>query len=240
MESNFAAETGSEHSQAFIEGEARQRERLNVGSRHLQITPRSTAFCWHFGVVDREYCRVRRILSVATCEGEILRIAVLTRCHHFGSVDVLSSVANDALDRVRKTSMPKQPRLPLSDAEREVLKVLWEKGPLGVREVSLRLAGAGQEWTRSTVMTLMRRLETKGYVGADRSGYAFVYRPLVTRQDVMHARIQEVASELADGETIPLMLAFAERQRFSDAELARLQKMIDELKARAKSKRQRD
>ena len=56
----------------------------------------------------------------------------------------------------------------------------------------------------------------------------------VTREDVMHARIKEVASELADGETVPLMLAFAERQRFSDAELVRLQQMIDELKTRAK------
>lgn len=127
-----------------------------------------------------------------------------------------------------------QPRLPLSDAEREVLKVLWDAGPLGVKDVFSRLTDSGQEWTRSTVVTLIRRLETKRYIASDRSGYAFVYRPLVTREDVMHARIKEVASELADGETVPLMLAFAERQRFSDAELVRLQQMIDELKTRAK------
>lgn len=135
--------------------------------------------------------------------------------------------------------MPTQPQLPMSDAEREVLKVLWDGGPLGVKEVCSRLTDSGQEWTRSTVVTLLRRLENKGYVASDRSGYAFVYRALVSREDVMHARIKEVASELADGKAVPLMLAFAERQRFSDAEVARLQQMIDELKKRLPLKRRK-
>jgi predicted transcriptional regulator len=124
----------------------------------------------------------------------------------------------------------------MSDAEREVLKVLWDGGPLGVKEVFARLHELGQEWTRSTVVTLLRRLETKGYTASDRSGYAFIYRPLVSREDVMHARIKEVASELADGESVPLMLAFAERQRFSAAEVARLQQMVNDLKNRAPKK----
>ena len=127
----------------------------------------------------------------------------------------------------------------MSDAEQEVLKVLWDVGPLGVKDVSTRLTESGQEWTRSTVVTLLRRLENKGYVESDRSGYAFVYRPSVSREDVMHARIKEIASELADGEVVPLMLAFAERQRFSEAEVARIQQMIDELKKRVPSKRRK-
>jgi predicted transcriptional regulator len=127
----------------------------------------------------------------------------------------------------------------LSEAEREVLKVLWDQGPLGVRDVLGHMTESGQEWTRSTVVTLLHRLEAKGYIESDKSEYAFVYRPLVTREDVMHARMQEVASELADGEPIPLMLAFAERHRFSDAELARLQQMLDELRSRTRSKREK-
>src|SRR5262245_17438763 len=123
--------------------------------------------------------------------------------------------------------MPEAPQPPISDAEREVLKVLWAHGPLGVREVLSRLTDLGQDWTRSTVVTLLRRLETKGYVKSDQSGYAFVYSPRVSREDVMHARMQELAGELADGEAVPLMLAFAERHRFSPEDLARLQAMID-------------
>jgi BlaI family transcriptional regulator, penicillinase repressor len=120
----------------------------------------------------------------------------------------------------------------MSDAEREVLKVLWDHGPLGVKEVLAQLTDLGQEWTRSTVVTLLRRLEAKRYIASDRSRYAFVYRPLVSREDVMRSRMNEIAHELCDGEAVPLMLAFAERHRFSPAELSRLQGMIDELRRR--------
>ena len=123
---------------------------------------------------------------------------------------------------------PSQP--PMSDAEREVLKVLWDHGPMGVREMLATLTDLGQDWTRSTVVTLLRRLESKGYIKSDQSGYAFVYSPRVSREDVMHARMTELAGELADGEAVPLMLAFAERHRFAPEELARLQQMIDELR----------
>jgi predicted transcriptional regulator len=123
-------------------------------------------------------------------------------------------------------------RQPLSDAEREVLKVLWEHGPLAVREALEHLAEQGQEWSRSTVITLLQRLEKKGYVESDKSQHAFVFRALVSREEVMHARMSDLAGELCDGEALPLVLAFAERHRFSAAELARFRRMIDDLEAK--------
>src|ERR1700742_2496920 len=110
----------------------------------------------------------------------------------------------------------------MSDAEREVLKVLWDDGPSGVRDVLMRLTEQGQEWTRSTVVTLLHRLEAKQYIASDKSQYAFVYRPLVSREDVMPVRMTEIAGELSDGDAVPLVLAFAERHRFTSEQLARL------------------
>src|SRR5689334_15181893 len=92
----------------------------------------------------------------------------------------------------------------MSDAEREVLKVLWDRGPLTVRDVLARLTEQGQEWTRSTVITLLQRLEKKGYVDSDKSGFAFLFRARLTREEVMHSRIVELADELSDGEPLPL------------------------------------
>jgi BlaI family penicillinase repressor len=123
--------------------------------------------------------------------------------------------------------MADEQRLPMSDAEREVLKVLWEHGPLIVREVSERLAKQGHEWSRTTVITLLQRLEKKGYVASDKSQFAFVFRAIISREEEMHARMTELASDLCDGEALPLVLAFAERHRFSPGELARFRKMID-------------
>ena len=121
-------------------------------------------------------------------------------------------------------------RLAMSDAEREVLKVLWDHGPLGVRDVLAKLTEQGQAWTRSTVVTLLQRLEKKGYAASDRSGFAFVFRPLVSREEEMHARMANLAGELCDGDALPLVLAFAERHQFSAAELAKFRQMIDALK----------
>jgi len=48
----------------------------------------------------------------------------------------------------------------------------------------------------------------------------------------MRARMNDLAGELCDGDALPLVLAFAERHRFSPEELARFRRMIDELEAR--------
>jgi BlaI family transcriptional regulator, penicillinase repressor len=129
--------------------------------------------------------------------------------------------------------MADEPRLPMSDAEREVLKVLWDHGPALVRELLERLAEQGKDWSRTTVITLLQRLEKKGYVESDKSQFAFVFRAVVSREDVMHERMTNLAGELCDGEALPLVLAFAQRHRFSPEELARFRKMIEGLKAKA-------
>ena len=120
-------------------------------------------------------------------------------------------------------------RLPMSDAEREVLKVLWDLGPQTVRDVLTQLTNRGQDWSRTTVITLLQRLEGKGYVVSDKSQFAFVFRAVVTREDEMHARISDLAGKLCDGNAVPLMLAFTERHKFSAEELARFRQMIEQL-----------
>ena len=128
--------------------------------------------------------------------------------------------------------MADPPRPAMSDAEREVLKILWAHGDKTVREVLDLLAAQGLCWSRSTVITLLQRLEKKGYVDSDRSQFAFVFRPLVSRAEVMHSRMTDLAGELCDGETLPLVLAFAERHRFSPEELTRFRDMIEKLEAK--------
>ena len=87
----------------------------------------------------------------------------------------------------------------MSDAERAVLKTLWDHGPAPVRDVWRRLEEQGQGWTRSTVITLLQRLEKKGYVSSDTSGHAFVFGAAVSREEVVQERVAELAAELTDG-----------------------------------------
>ena len=134
--------------------------------------------------------------------------------------------------------MPDPSRPTISEAEREVLKTLWQLGPSLVRDIVSLLEQMDQPWSRSTVITLLQRLEKKGYVDSDRSGFAYRFRAIVSRDDLAQQRLDELAGELYAGEATPLVMAFAERQKFSDDEIKQLREMIDQLESK-KRKRKR-
>ena len=130
---------------------------------------------------------------------------------------------------------PKRP--PTSDAEREVLSALWDNGPQTVRGTMGVLNEQGKDWKRSTVITLLQRLERKGYVLSDKSSNSFIFRAAVTRQQEIHARMVGLADELCDGDAFPLMLAFADQHRFTAAELKRFRELIDATQTKRKRRR---
>jgi len=125
--------------------------------------------------------------------------------------------------------MTQDSRPEISDAERDVLQSLWEHGPGTVREVKQRLRSRSPTWSRSTVITLLQRLEKKGFVASDRSDFAFVFRAVVSRDELTNQRMRQLADELYEGEAAPLLLAFARHQRFTPQELQELKGLIDSL-----------
>lgn len=125
----------------------------------------------------------------------------------------------------------------ISDAERIVLKALWTCGQATVREIHELLTNDGNDWNRSTVITLLQRLEKKGYVTSDKSEFAFVFRPAVSRDEVLHQELKAVADELADGAAAPLVLAFAYRHRFTAEEIEQFRKALKEMEAKRSRRR---
>jgi predicted transcriptional regulator len=119
----------------------------------------------------------------------------------------------------------------LSDSEREVLKVLWDRGSGTVREIREVLADRGRRWAYTTVATLLQRLAVKQYVASDPSTVPHVYRAAVSRDELLERRLQDAADELCDGRAAPLVLALVQGGRFSPEELARLRRMLDEAAA---------
>ena len=120
---------------------------------------------------------------------------------------------------------------PVSEAELEVLKVLWEKGPGTVRVVNAVLRRQGRRWAYTTVQTLLQRLEAKGHVRSDKSGPAHVYRAAVTRARLLGQRLRDLADQLCGGAASPLLLALVEEGRFPPEEIRRLRRLLDELEA---------
>jgi BlaI family penicillinase repressor len=114
----------------------------------------------------------------------------------------------------------------LSDSEREVLKVLWERGPGTVRAINEVLAGRGRRWAYTTVATLLQRLAAKQYVASDPSTVPHVYRAAVSREELLERRLQDAADELCDGRAAPLVLALVQGGRLSPEEIERLRRML--------------
>lgn len=117
----------------------------------------------------------------------------------------------------------------LGDAELEVLKVLWEEGPAVVREVMNRLHQHGRELAYTTVLTFLTRLEQKGYVRSDKSGLAYLYTPVVSRERVTRSRLRSLMDQLYDGAAAPLVLQLIRSERFSSNEIEQLHELIDML-----------
>lgn len=101
--------------------------------------------------------------------------------------------------------MAKRP-LSIPDSELDVLRVLWDRGQATVREVLETLRSAGRQWSYATVATLLDRLETKGVVTSDRSELAFVYRPVISNQEVRQKRVSSLVDKLYQGEPGLLVL----------------------------------
>jgi BlaI family transcriptional regulator, penicillinase repressor len=117
----------------------------------------------------------------------------------------------------------------LSDAEREALRVLWDHGPGTVRRLMERLVERGHRWAYSTVATLLRRLEGKGYSASETVGGSLIYRATVSREDLLERRLKDAAVELCDGAEAPLVfLALVQGNRFTTDELDRIRRIIDD------------
>lgn len=127
------------------------------------------------------------------------------------------------------------PDATMSDAEYLVLQVLWELSSATVREIRRVLSARGQVWAPTTINTLLKRLETKQFVAADKSEFAHRFRPLVSREWLVQRRLKELADTFCDGQTTPLMLALVSGPGLSAEDVQQLRSLLDELEQQVPS-----
>lgn len=119
----------------------------------------------------------------------------------------------------------------LPGAELAVLQKLWERGPATIRQLSDALYPSGTEAHYATVQKLLDRLEAKGCVGRDRSGWAHVFRATIDRDELIGRRLQAVAEKLCGGSLTPLLTNLVRSKRLTARERRELRKLMDELDA---------
>jgi BlaI family penicillinase repressor len=119
----------------------------------------------------------------------------------------------------------------LTDLQLAILGVLWEVGEGTVNTVRERLEGR-RDLARTTVATLLSRLEDRGVVGHREEGREYVYRPLVSEEDVLRARVDALAENLFSGDVPMLVSRLLDVGDLRVAELDRVRQMIEEKEAR--------
>ena len=121
----------------------------------------------------------------------------------------------------------------LGEAELAVLRVLWDHGPLSVREVMERLHDRSREVAYTTVLTFLTRLEKKGFVRSDKSGTAYVFRAKVSREQVTRSKVRGLLDELFDGAATPMLLHLIEHSDLGRDDLEQLRRLVRDLDQRA-------
>lgn len=121
---------------------------------------------------------------------------------------------------------------PLSDAELDALKALWQAGPQPVSEVRTRLKAEGRNWAYTTTKTILDRLEEKGYVRRERASMPHVYVPIVSAEAVAREQLGRVRREIFDGAGLPMIRALVDGSALTLAEIAELRALLDEQAAR--------
>jgi len=117
----------------------------------------------------------------------------------------------------------------VSDAELQLLQLLWDQSPLTAAEVAERVPD-GRSWTLTTVKTLLSRLVGKGAVAAEAEGRRFLYRPAVDRQTIAARQADRLVDRLFGGRVSPLVAQLAEQRALDPEDLEELEQLVRSLR----------
>lgn len=127
--------------------------------------------------------------------------------------------------------MPKIKRLP--DAELEIMNALWDAAaPLTAAELETALPCPPR--ARTTLLTLLARLEEKGCVNREKQGKRYLYTATLTRSEYLPAESKSAWHRLFDGSPRSFVAALAETDALTDADIDELTAYLEELKKERK------
>jgi BlaI family transcriptional regulator, penicillinase repressor len=123
-------------------------------------------------------------------------------------------------------------RIVLADREAELMEVLWDHGPSTVAEVRKKLK---VRLAYNTVLSFLRTLESKGYVGHQEEGRAHRYLARVAREAARHSALRQLSAKLFKGSVELLMTSVVSDRKLSDEEVQRIRELLDQRGSGGKS-----
>jgi predicted transcriptional regulator len=111
----------------------------------------------------------------------------------------------------------------LTDRETDLMEVLWERGPSTVAEVRDALS---DDLAYTTVLTILRTLEEKGYVDHREEGRAHRYAATVARDVAQKSALKALSDKLFKGSIELLLVQLVSDDKLTDEEVSRIRRLL--------------
>lgn len=120
--------------------------------------------------------------------------------------------------------MSKAPKI--SETEWEIMKVIWSQAPCSAGQIIAILQQADASWHPRTAKAFLNRLVKKKVLGFRKEGRAYVYRPLVQREESVDAASESFLERVFGGSLKPMLAHFVQRDRLSAEEIRELRRLL--------------
>ena len=122
-------------------------------------------------------------------------------------------------------AMKRTPKI--SEAEWEVMKVLWKRSPRTANDIVKELTGK-TAWKRETIRTLINRLVGKKVLKFEKKGRQYHYSPRLSEAECIRAETESFVKRFGAGSIEPMLAAFVEEEELSPERIVRLRQLLDE------------
>ncbi|PPA87150.1 CopY/TcrY family copper transport repressor [Brevibacillus laterosporus] len=118
----------------------------------------------------------------------------------------------------------------ITEAESEVMKLLWQKEPLTAIEIISKLKDQ-MDWSDQTIKTFLNRLHKKNAIRFEKSGRNYLYYPLVSYDEYVKAANRSFLDRIYNGAVGMLFAKFLEEEKLSESEIEQLQQLLEKKKS---------
>lgn len=115
----------------------------------------------------------------------------------------------------------------ISEAEFEVMKIVWKYAPISTNEITEKLLQT-TNWSPKTIQTLIKRLATKGALTYQKQSRVFVYTPAVKENEYIGRESASFLKRFYNGNITAMLSAYLENDRLSETEIEQLRSLLSE------------
>ena len=113
----------------------------------------------------------------------------------------------------------------ISEAEYEVMKIVWKYAPINTNEITEKLL-ATSSWSAKTIQTLIKRLVNKGVLTYEKNSRVFVYTPVVKESEYISQESNSFLNRYYDGDITAMLSAYIQNDKLSKTEIETLRALL--------------